>query len=113
VRKGGKIRRVEKLEQTMSRILHVIHEREQIKKQYRQQLESEYIQQKRAELENAISDQPDFPEITREMLRSKYEALRKGKDNVEYLEKICIHPLMKGSEMRMPNSEIKGQTSEP
>lgn len=27
VRKGGKIRRVEKLQQTMSRILHIIQER--------------------------------------------------------------------------------------
>jgi hypothetical protein len=58
VRKGGKIRRVEKLQQTMSRILHVIGEREQIRRQYRTQLEEEYVQQKRAELAAAVATQP-------------------------------------------------------
>lgn len=32
IRKSGKIRRVEKLQQTMSRILHVIAERDRIRK---------------------------------------------------------------------------------
>jgi hypothetical protein len=32
VRKGGKIKRVDKVQQTMRRILYVINEREQIKK---------------------------------------------------------------------------------
>ena len=89
MRKGGKIRRVEKLDQTMSRILCVIHEREHIKKEYRKQLETEYVEQKRKELEKVLAGQADFPEITQEMLRDKYEALRKGKDNIEYLERIC------------------------
>lgn len=56
----------------MSRILHVIHEREQIKKEYRKQLETEYIDKKRKELETAVAGQADFPEITQEMLREKY-----------------------------------------
>lgn len=89
MRKGGKIRRVEKLDQTMSRILCVIHEREHIKKEYRKQLETEYVDQKRKELEKVLAGKADFPEITQEMLRDKYEALRKGKDNIEYLERIC------------------------
>lgn len=90
VRKGGKIRRVEKLQQTMSRILHVIHEREHIRRQYRQQLEDEYVQAKKEELAAALATQPQpLPEITREMLKAKYQALRSGRDNVEYLEKIC------------------------
>ena len=46
IRKGGKIRKVEKLQKTMSRILFVINEREQIKKAYRKQLEEEYIAKK-------------------------------------------------------------------
>lgn len=49
-RKAGKIRRVEKLQQTMRRILFVIQERENVKKEYRKQLEEEYIQKKKAEL---------------------------------------------------------------
>ena len=89
VRKAGKIRRIEKLEQTMSRILHVIAEREKIRKDYRAQLEQEYIDKKRAELAVAVSKGPaETPKITQEMLRAKYEALRKGKDNIEYLEHI-------------------------
>ena len=37
-RKAGKIPQLDKLKQTMSRILFVINEREQIKKNYRKQL---------------------------------------------------------------------------
>lgn len=77
------------MDQTMSRILCVIHEREHIKKDYRKQLEMEYVERKRKELEQAVAGKDDFPEITQEMLREKYEALRKGKDNTEYLERIC------------------------
>lgn len=73
----------------MSRILCVIHERERIRKDYRKQLELEYVEKKRKELEQAVAGTTDFPEITQEMLRAKYEALRKGKDNTEYLERIC------------------------
>jgi hypothetical protein len=39
-----------KLEQTMSRILHVIAEREKIRKDFRAKLEQESIDKKRAEL---------------------------------------------------------------
>lgn len=70
----------------MRRIIFVINEREQIKKQYRKELEDEYIQQKRAELESAVSMAPEsLPEITHEMLRAKYYELRKGIDNISYL----------------------------
>lgn len=106
MRKGGKIRRVEKLQQTMSRILHVIGEREQIKKQYRAQLEQEYVEKKRAELEVAVAKEPQqLPEITREMLKAKYEALRKGKDNVEYLEKLCKDRSIQGGVTNRPRSD--------
>lgn len=112
VRKGGKIRRVEKLQQTMSRILHVIGEREQIKKQYRAQLEQEYVEKKRAELEAAVAKEPQpLPEITREMLKAKYEALRKGKDNVEYLEKICKDGSIQGSVTNRPRSDRNAASS--
>jgi len=37
-----------------------------------------------------VAKQPEpLPEITFEMLRAKYHALRRGVDNVEYLEKLC------------------------
>jgi hypothetical protein len=58
VRKAGKIRRLEKLEQTMSRILHVISEREKIRKDYRAKLEQEYIDKKRAELAVIVEKGP-------------------------------------------------------
>jgi hypothetical protein len=90
-RKAGKIRRVEKLEQTMRRIMFVINEREQIKKEYRKKLEDEYIAKKTAELKSEVAKQPEpLPEITFEMLKAKYHALRKGLDNVDYLEKMCM-----------------------
>lgn len=105
VRKAGKIRRVEKLEQTMSRILHVIGEREKIRKDYRAQLEQDYIDKKRAELAAAVEKGPsETPRITQEMLRAKYEALRKGKDNIEYLEQICTSTFTQSSAMRNPQS---------
>lgn len=114
VRKAGKIRRIEKLEQTMSRILHVIAEREKIRKDYRAQLEQEYIDKKRAELAVAVSKGPaETPKITQEMLRAKYEALRKGKDNIEYLEHICISNFTQLSATRSPQSVKNEQMREP
>lgn len=63
-------------------------------------MEQEYVEKKKAELEAAVAKEPQpLPEITREMLRAKYEALRKGKDNVEYLEKICKDSVIQGSVM--------------
>ena len=57
----------------MRRILFVINEREQVKKVYRKELEDEYIEKKREELEVAVSNSPTpLPEITHEMLRAKY-----------------------------------------
>jgi len=58
VRKSGKIRRVEKLQQTMSRILHVIAERDRIRKEYRVKLEQEFVEKKREELVAAVATQP-------------------------------------------------------
>ena len=78
----------------MRRILFVISERENIKKQYRKQLEDEYIQKKREELESEVQKAPEsLPEITHEMLRAKYYELRKGIDNTNYLEKMCKNGL--------------------
>ena len=43
------------------------------------------------ELESAVSKTPEpLPEITHEMLRAKYYELRKGIDNINYLEKMCM-----------------------
>lgn len=114
VRKAGKIRRVEKLQQTMSRILHVIAEREHIRKHYRAQLEQDYVDRKRAELADAVASQPEpLPEITREMLRSKYEALRKGRDNVEYLERICTCGGTQGGGRRRHGRGLRAARSAP
>lgn len=75
----------------MRRIMFVINEREQIKKEYRKKLEDEYIAKKTAELKSEVAKQPEpLPEITFEMLKAKYHALRKGLDNVDYLEKMCM-----------------------
>ena len=57
-RKAGKIRRVEKLDQTMSRILHVINEREKVRKEFRSYLEDLYIQKKRKELKAKVKEEP-------------------------------------------------------
>lgn len=41
----------------MNRILGVVNERELLKRKYREQLESEYIERKRSELEKAVSEE--------------------------------------------------------
>lgn len=63
-----------------------------MKKKYRKELEDEYIEKKRAELESDVQKAPEsLPEITHEMLRAKYYELRKGIDNINYLEKMCTN----------------------
>ena len=112
-RKANKIPKIDKLDQSMSRILHVINEREQIRKNFRTLLEEDYIKRKKEELAEKVAKQPKpLPEITHEMLRAKYHELRKGIDNVKYLEKICKCVLMQGIRTNSIRPEIKGQIRE-
>jgi hypothetical protein len=90
--------------------MFVINEREQIKKEYRKKLEDEYIVKKTAELKSEVAKQPEpLPEITFEMLKAKYHALRKGLDNVDYLEKMCMFFDIQGRRKKKCKEESKEQ----
>jgi hypothetical protein len=90
--------------------MFVINEREQIKKEYRKKLEDEYIVKKTAELKSEVAKQPEpLPEITFEMLKAKYHALRKGLDNVDYLEKMCMFLDIQGRRKKKCKEESKEQ----
>ena len=104
--------RLTKVKKTMRRILGVINEREVLRRQYREQLENEYVQKKKDELESNLAKQEDdeLPEITWEMLRAKYHNLRKGVDNVKYLEKICkIFVNCRGEKRGKPGQKVKNE----
>jgi len=53
-----------------------------------------------------------LPEITFEMLRAKYHALRRGVDNVSYLERICKFTITKSGKKKKPQPETKEQNKE-
>lgn len=46
------------------------------------------------------------------MLRAKYHNLRKGIDNIEYLENICIYVIIQSLRSRVIRTEIKGLRKE-
>ncbi len=61
-------------------------------------------------MERALSGRAEeTPEITWQMLRAKYIALRKGIDNIDYLQKICKNLLTEGTEgnfMKVEGKEL-------
>jgi large subunit ribosomal protein L47 len=104
--------RLAKMRKTMNRILGVVKEREYIRKQYRQKLENEYIEKKKKEMKEALDKKGETPPpITWQMLRDKYLELRKGIDNVSYLERICNQNDTQGTKSSSPSLEGLGCSS--
>lgn len=94
----------------MARILTVVAEREKVKREYLQQLEEEYVAERRKLFEENLnqqkpSNEPYVPEITPELLRAKWSALRKGVDNTRYIED-AVH---KYTEKQNRVSLVKGR----
>lgn len=46
------------------------------------------------------------------MLRAKYHNLRKGIDNIEYLENLCTYVVIQSPRSRVLKTEIKGLRKE-
>jgi len=76
----------------MAKILTVINERKASLRNYRKNLEDEYVQKKRDEFlenyEKNLEVQPEAPEIDLNLLREKYRDLRNGVDNIDYIYRI-------------------------
>ncbi len=74
----------------MSKLMDVIKEREEIRKNYREFLEDEFYYKKQAELREQynkqVEESENKPEITHELIYSKYQDLKAGIDNKEYLK---------------------------
>lgn len=84
------VKRLERVDKSMNRLKVLLEKRKELKSNYKIFLEDKYT--------NSIKDdfREDFlekekeeelnPEITHEMLRAKYMALKEGNDNLDYLE---------------------------
>jgi len=86
--------RMSKVRVTMARLLTVINERKKVCNQYRKNLEEEYIAKQREEYERVLEQdrkrkelEPEVPEITFNLLRAKFNDLKRGIDNTDYIKK--------------------------
>jgi len=86
--------RMGKVRVTMARLLTVVNERKKICNEYRKSLEEEYIAKQREEYERSVEEErkrkelePEVPEITFNLLRAKYNDLKRGIDNTDYIKK--------------------------
>ena len=92
--------RINNLNKSMRRLQHVIWERKHARNKYRKKLEDEYILKMKAkeveELEKKIEGNPEegvlpeveLPEISFELLRSKWRDMKKGVDNLDYIQNV-------------------------
>ncbi|KRX08671.1 Ribosomal protein L29 [Pseudocohnilembus persalinus] len=82
--------RMTKIKVSMARLLTVVNERKQVREHYRKYLEDEYVKEQREIFEQKLKEQQQreviVPEITHALLRAKYQALKKGVDNTEYIQ---------------------------
>lgn len=80
---------LQKVSATMSRITTVMAERQKVRDDYRRQLEEEYIDKKRKELDQHRQSvgEPDLPDITWRLMKEKMRDLRKGLDNTDYIDR--------------------------
>ncbi|KAM3145951.1 39S ribosomal protein L47 [Paramecium bursaria] len=81
----GKLISVKK---SMGRLLTIIGEREKVKKDYLKHLEDEYVKQKTEEYYKDLENNQQIvpPQITPNLLRAKIRDLKKGKDDISYIE---------------------------
>lgn len=83
--------RLARVEKSMNRLQTLLKSRKNLKTNYRNFLEDKYTNIKREELKEEFEikekEEEYNPEISHEILREKYMALKEGNDNLDYLER--------------------------
>lgn len=89
--------RLLKVKKSMARLLTVLSERKRVREDYKKMLQDDYVEKKRQEDIEKIQgmmiyylelerNKVEVPPITHELLRAKYKDLRRGKDNLAYIQ---------------------------
>jgi len=83
--------RLQKVEKSMARLQFVVRERKNLRENYRRFLENQYTLQMKEKLNSDYQqerlNQKVNPPVSYALLRTKFDHLQSGKDDLEYIEK--------------------------